>query len=433
MTENIKTILAALFLMPILYSCQSDFVQENLPISPEETAVEKKISVKAFMPDSESTRAHITYGNKDEDKENFIWDLNNEINIINYSKFFENPYGVKVEVERISNNGKSAEFSSIDPKDLNVMQGDTILSVFGEIGILQSKDDQGVVITDQRKIVRVGVGTEAGYPQMIIEEPDKKTQEEMDETLNYMKDNFKMYALHVAEEDNVIPEIHFNLFSSIMRVTLHNATGSAIYPTKLEFNYFDEKKSNDNSNEISTQVNESDKVSPPTGTPVKCFLNTNIYFSAKGDEKNGFSLITYDSEDDIQNIYGKTDPFTAKIGTTINGKEGTEDSGGKIAHGQSYDLYIATVPRLGNNLKGNKLYIDLIVSHDTDHPYRIILDPETLGNEDGFNIVIEPGKRYWFDLTAVKDEGGNNKLMLTSKWEELQKQQGGSTPEQTNE
>lgn len=409
MTENIKTILAALFLMPILYSCQSDFVQENLPISPEETAVAKKISVKAFIPDSESTRAQITYGNQDENKENFKWNLNDEINIINYSKFFEKLYGVKVEVERISNNGKSAEFSSIDSKDLNIEIGDTILVIYGEINSIQGdRDTNGELHWDPRKIFKMGVGTEGNKPQYLINNP-KNGKAELDDSLSYMRHNLKMYDFFTADKDDVIPDIHFKHLSSILRITLHNNTDSALYPTKLEFKYYCDENNRDN----------NIRISKPTGNPIECFLNTFLYCSIKHDEENGSRLVAYDTDD----FFHGSAPYTASIGTTINGKNGTRDIGDSIISGQSYDLYLSTVPRLGNNLQGNKWYIDLIVRHDTDHPYSIILDPETLGIKEDLLPVIEPGKRYWFDLTAVKDKEGNRKLILSSKLEEWLKQQ----------
>ena len=54
----------------------------------------------------------------------------------------------------------------------------------------------------------------------------------------------------------------------------------------------------------------------------------------------------------------------------------------------------------------------------------------------GFNTIIKAGQRYWFNLTAV-EEDGKNKLMFTSDWKKLhpdqEKEEGSETTPEPNE
>ncbi|MDE5585911.1 MAG: hypothetical protein K2I92_06160, partial [Muribaculaceae bacterium] len=130
------------------------------------------------------------------------------------------------------------------------------------------------------------------------------------------------------------------------------------------------------------------------------FFNTTLYCSVETDENNEFYLKVYDTNE----FYNGSKPYTNEIGTTINGKIGTEDGGESIPNGESYELYLSTVPRIGNDSFGDKITIDIIENHHTETPYSI-----TISN---FNRVIEPGKRYWFDVTATPARN----LVLTSKY-----------------
>ena len=62
---------------------------------------------------------------------------------------------------------------------------------------------------------------------------------------------------------------------------------------------------------------------------------------------------------------------------------------------------MSAVPRLNNDRKGNSLTIDLIENHVTKNPFRLTID--------GFDAIIKPGLRYWFDVTLLPD----NKMVLT--------------------
>ncbi|MDE5996801.1 MAG: hypothetical protein K2G77_01165 [Muribaculaceae bacterium] len=375
---NIRGYFTLFPLLAILCACQSEMPQENI-------LPKRVLTVRAMLPGSEdtrgyitfgdsehNTRAQITYGNKNRDKEIFMWDKagyggltqNDYIALYNVTRLSQYPYeGIQLDVTKID--GRNATFESV-PTDVELKAGDLIFVNYGNTGIKYGPDS---VSYDERKIFSIGVGTEANKPQFIVKNPN-------DSSLAYMHDNLRMYDIVKLVEDDSIPDLHFKHLSAILRVTLRNETDKYIYPTKLEFKY--------------------------PGT--ESFFNTTLYCSVDTTLSSGLNIYIEDA------IFKGSKPYTDNIGTTINGKEGTKDVGDSIAPGQTYELYLSTVPRIENDRKGDQLIIDLIKKHDTDHPYRITLDK--------FNTIIEAGKRYWFKLTAV-EEDGENKLMLTSKWLDL--------------
>lgn len=353
--------MAALMLLPLLYACQSE---EPMDTPTTETDIQKHpITVKAHLPSTIESRAQITYNCPDTTREIFMWNEGDKINIINISKLSEFPYGIEgLKITAI--NGRNATFESFDYDELPINAGDTILALYGD-GVFRRKYNDDATY-DERNIFTIDVGTEANKPQYIYKNP-------VDTTLSYMKHNLKMYDILIVEEDSVMPEVHFKHLSAIMRITLRNASGKDIYPTKLEFKY-------------------------PSVTGIESFFNTTLYCSVEDLE-----LKAYDTDD----LFKGSEPYTANIGTTINGKEGTSDSGESVPNGESYELYLSTVPRLKNASYGDSLTIHLIANHKTEHPFSISLK--------GFKEVITAGKRYWFDLTATPD----STLILTSEWEKL--------------
>lgn len=280
----------------------------------------------------------------------------------------------------ISSDGKRAEFESVESVDstFKVEEGDVILTMYGET--LRKYNSDSITL-DARNIFTYVVGTEANKPQIIVKNPN-------DSSLCYMADNLKMYDMVTVVKDDEIPDLHFKHLSALMRVTLRNETGGYLYPTKLEFKY------------------------PET----KSFFNTTMYFSVDSD-----TLKVYDNGE----FYNGSAVYTDNVGTTINTKTGTDDAGDSIANGESYELYLSTVPRMGNDKKGDSLEIHIIAKHDTNNPYSI-----TIPN---FKTAIEAGKRYWFDLTAIITPEGKRKLMLTSEWKKQQNEQGTTEPEAGNE
>lgn len=372
-TMEIRYFFTSLPILALLCACQTEAPQDN--IEPKHV-----LTVKAMLPGSDdtrscfafgspeyNTRAQITYGNTDPDKEVFIWDEKDWVTAFNITRLSECPKGVELETTSISTDGKIAIFESPDfDPDFKIKAGDLIFVNYYETK-RKINDDLSY---DDRDIFTIGVGTEENKPQYVVENPDNAS-------LSYMKANLKMYDIVTAVEDDKIPDLHFKHLSAIMRVTLRNETGMYIYPTKLEFKY------------------------PET----KSFFNTTLYCSVDTTLSCGLKVYTENE------FFNGTDPYTDNIGTTINGKNNTTDIGDSIAPGKTYDLYISTVPRIDNEATGNSLTIDLIKRHNTNHPYTITLD--------GFNVPIKAGKRYWFNLTAVStitETDTINKLVLTSDW-----------------
>lgn len=366
-SREIKGICKILPFFAIACACQSEVFEPQ-----ENNEPKRVIRVKATLPGPETSRTHITYGNTDIDKEFFEWDniaitgakYNDFISVFNISKLsLCPPEGIQLDVVEI--NGRDAIFESTKSVDPNfkIEAGDTIFVNYWETMGRIFADES----FDPRKIFRIGLGTEEVKPQYIVSAPA--------DSMMYMQGNLKMYDIVVATEDDQIPDLHFRHLSAIIRVTLRNETGKYIYPTKLEFKY--------------------------PGT--ESFFNTSLYLSVDSDPTNVSGLKTYEGEE----FFGSSKPYTDNIGTTINGKNGTKDAGDSIAPGKTYDLYLSTVPRIGNTQTGDSIRIDLIKNHVTKYPYKITLK--------GFNKPIEAGKRYWFNLTAV-EENDSNILMLTSDW-----------------
>lgn len=388
---KIRKILATLLMLPFLYACQSE--SEQLAEDNQEIVQpQRTIKVKASLPDSNGTRAQVKYGTgKEQIGENFMWIYNDDykdwITIYNITKLVDNPpEGVELEITKfLSDDRKHAEFESVESVNstYKVEEGDVILAMTGPLRRYEEGGVEGL-----ENVLTYDVGTQANYPQIIVKNPN-------DESLSYMKFNFKMYDIVRAGEGGQIPDLHFKHLSALMRVTLRNETGEAIYPTQLEFKY--------------------------PGT--ESFFNSTLYFSVNDD----MSLNVYDDGE----IFNGSDVYADNISTTINTKNGTDDAGESILHGESYELYISTVPRIGNKSKGEKFTICLIHSHETDDPKAPDDKPKNSYSItfDKFNTVIEAGKRYWFDLTAVGTEKGERKLMLTSEWKKLQNEQGTTTPE----
>lgn len=395
-------------LLPFLSACQSEVPQENnIPESPVENENARKIRVKASVPASNETRAQITYGNPNIEEEIFLWNTKDWITIFNITKLSECPLGVQLEEIYIDNDNRSAEFESITAVDKNfqIEPGDVILATYGET-LRKYTDDPKIL--DERNIFTLVVGTEANKPQYIL--PNNSSSQALTDSLYYMKHNLKMFAIVVAEENGKIPDIHFNHLSSIFRITLHNATGEDLYPTKLEFDYptisteTDNNEEDDSAENNAATRNEGNRevnINDPAG-PKLSFFNTTLYFSVVGNEAEGYYLNVYDTYE----FFKGSNAYNDKIGTTINGKSGTSDAGSSIKNGETYDLYITTVPRIGNDSKGDKLNILLTHNHETatDKVYKCTIE--------GFDKVIEPGLRYWFKLTATPD----SKLVRSSQW-----------------
>ena len=355
------------------------------------------ITARASLPNDNETRAHVTYGNPDKTKEIFKWNVKDYFYVFNLSKISDwKDTDLQLEIKDASDiNGNNAVFESVGTlsPEIRIEKGDRVLVIFGG-EVRRYQPIAGYF--DERNIFNVNVGTEGNSPQYIVSNPDE-------DCLTYMSENLRMYDIVTAVEDDNLPDLHFKHLSAIIRVTIHNKTGNDIYPTKLDFKY----------PTTSPTAVEGDAVNRNPS-----FFNTTLYCSVETNENDEQYLKVYDSSEFFTS---NSKPYTENIGTTINGKEGTYDSGESIKNGDSYDLYITTVPRFGNDSSGKEFTIDLIENHKTETPYSITID--------NFNRVIEPGKRYWFDLVATPD----NKLVFKSQYNPADYKSSGNSGEENND
>ncbi|MDE5881887.1 MAG: hypothetical protein K2H60_09170, partial [Muribaculaceae bacterium] len=316
---RIYKMLATLLLLPALYSCQSELPQDNnSPETPQETGEPYKLTVKATVPGSNNTRAQITYGNTSINEETFIWDKEEEINLINITRINDCPFGVILYEVKLSEDKRTAEFGYVASEHPNftVKQGDVILAVYGEINRDAYKDNAGNVIYDERNIIHLGVGTEGNKPQYIYN-LNTSTPQDLTESLSYMKDNLKMYDIVTAVEDGKVPDLHFKHLSAIFRITLHNASGKDLYPTKLEFEYppSNDSTTNPEDNNEDTRSGENNEKSDSNDIAgsLLSFFNTTLYFSVAGNEADGYYLKVYDTKEFFTS---SSNAYTDHIGTT---------------------------------------------------------------------------------------------------------------------
>ncbi|MDE6267471.1 MAG: hypothetical protein K2M04_00100 [Muribaculaceae bacterium] len=393
---KIKNIMAAIMLLPMLYGCQSDELRTEEPELPQDNVEDpeepvRPLRITASLPGKES-RAQVTYGNPNREAgEEFIWNDNDELRLFNITKLSEQNGDIKFRV--VENNRNSAEFEWWEDEsdlELTYESGDIILAVLGES--YRNINNQEFI---KDGILTMGVGTEANKPQLFVDDPD-------DSSLEFMKDNIKMYALVKVDEEGNIPPFHFRHLSAIIRVTFTNATGEDLFPTKIEFKY--------------PEIEGKEKT--------EVFLNTTLYFSITPEDQpiagnkmiggknmewsgiksdlDGYNLLCYTGDA----LYNGSNPYTNKIGTTLGHKIGTVDADHILAAGRTYDLYLATVPRINNDLVGeNGIRIEIVNEHITATPYYI--------DVPNFNVAVQAGMRYGFSLTAVP---GSKQLVFSSQY-----------------
>lgn len=384
---RIKKYWGALLLFPFLSACQSDMTEDVV-------STEKPLTITAYLPESRETRAQIKWGTTNpEDGEIFMWNVRtddvepDEIFLYNFSNFTDNPDEACFVIQ--SAKGSQAEFmfspaseGEGGAKTFTIKKDDILLALYGET-------NRANFINDPRNAVSFSIGTESNKPQYVGNPGD--------ENLAGMKYNLKMFDVVKVEHDNVIPALHFKHLSAILRVTLRNGTDKDIYPTKFEFKY-PGTESFYNTAMYPAVFPDSE---PETGSVGETEEKSGYHWNSIPSGLEGYKLRVYGGYDFLKG----SEQYTDNIGTTVNGKDNTTDIGNPIPSGQSYDFYLSTVPRIGNDKKGAEFSIHLIGSHDTDHPYTITIE--------NFNKVIEAGKRYWFDLTAIEQDGVR-KLVLTS-------------------
>lgn len=380
-----------------LWACQSETPEQ--PDSPkDEPTTRRDVVVTACLPGGSDTRAIIEYGYQDESREVFKWTSEEFISILNITKFRD--YHTKnagpilyVDEEKIDgdeapflypdklSDETRAEydnfFSLLDP-------GDVVLVVLG-----------GANPTDISNVIDQEVGNVMSYEAISTLYDQKIYSNPVSDyhTLKHMHMMTKMYDVVKVEEKGKVPKVHFKHMSAMFRVTLTNQTGGDLFtkPTDLTFHYPLPQDS--------------------------AFISGFSYFSVYGNDTDGYYLKeNFKKYDDHGNrAIFVTDKVTHKIN-----EKSQPDS---LRNGQTYELYAIVPPRIGakpnsgEKFKGDKFIITLY--DGVESGYGVYDDVEkyqiTIPN---FNTEIEPGKRYWFKLTACKEDG-EAKLMFTSQWNAL--------------
>ncbi len=380
---KIKTIAIAIFMALTLWSCQSDSPQEI-------QSNEKVLSVKASLPGSEASRAIIEYGNyEDSTREILSWvqslqyngrDEDDYIKLFNITRFEETHYtnGTTPYLFITDISGKTATFESFTkyPK-FPVKTGDILLAVQG-FADPANKDD---VAEGSTNVISYQAGSTL-YDQKIVDNPTTST------ALGHMFFMLHMYDIVKVEEDDVIPDLHFKHFNAIIRVTLQNQTGKPLF------------------------TGASDMVFTTSSKDMSAFIYGFNYFSVVGNDTDGFYLQENFKVPPPRHPLNPTKP--AK--TTVLSHKTTHkinymgDNKIPLNDGETYEFYAVVTPRIGNRI-GNtetidKFTIDVFDSGSESGYYSndSITKPDRYTiTIDNFNTAIEPGKRYWFNLTATKE------------------------------
>lgn len=178
----------------------------------------------------------------------------------------------------------------------------------------------------------------------------KKTGKYDDSELKHLQGALKMYDIVKVGDDGKIPELHFKHLSALMRITLHNHQSSELNLKNIYFDY-----------------------------------GSNYAFIGQINYKLGDDLKLIQSTSRVEKMWGSEMDIT-------------------LAPNETYDLFFALVPtgkEVDNTTYTLGISFNIGIAGATSISTQI----------QGFTgITIQPGYRYWFDLT-VTDEG----LKQTSK------------------
>ncbi len=383
---KIKTIAITIPMVMTLWSCQSDSPQEN-------QSSKKVLSVKASLPDSDATRAIIKYGDyEDPSREELLWvqelqykDRNESdyIKLFNITRFSETHYDKKITpyLYLTDISGKTATFESLKNSEYSefpVKAGDILLAVQGFADPANKKD----VAEGSTNVISYEAASSL-YDQKIVNDPTSFT------ALSHMYFMLHMYDIVKVEEDDVIPDLHFKHFNAIIRVTLQNKTGQPLF------------------------TGPSDMVFTTSSNDMTAFIYGFNYFSVVGNESDGYYLQENFKTDPPKHPLNPIDPpkttvLSHKTTHKINYMGGNNLP---LNNGETYEFYAVVTPRIGQRI-GNtetidKLTIDVFNNGAESSYYSTdaaITKPDRYTiTIDNFNTKIEPGKRYWFNLTATDE------------------------------
>ncbi len=419
---KIKTIAITIPMVLTLWSCQSDSPQEN-------QSTKKVLSVKASLPDSDATRAIIKYGNyNDSLREELLWvqeiqykdrTEDDYIKLFNITRFSETHYDkiITPYLYLTDISGKTATFESLtNYSGFPVKKGDILLAVQGFADPANKED----VAEGSTNVISYEAASSL-YDQKIVNDPTSYT------ALSHMYFMLHMYDIVKVEEDDVIPDLHFKHFNAIFRITLQNQTGNPLF------------------------IGPSEMVFTASSQERTAFIYGFNYFSVVGNETDGFYLQENFKVTPPRHPLNPTKPAeTTVLSHKTTHKINISDKDRiPLNDGETYEFYAVLTPRIGERI-GNtetidKLTID-VFSNGAESGYYEYYDTPEKGKPDrytitidDFNRPIEPGKRYWFNLTATNeaikvdtkeyDDNDNEtgtitqydayKLMFTSEWNAL--------------
>ncbi len=374
--------------MPALFSCQSEAPQES-------KADKKEFRVRAYIDTPEDTRAAIEYAHQDSTKEVFTWlkagsdydrDYITLFNLSKFSKYHQSKIAPVMFLDKII--GKRAEFV-FDPENdeessnIQLFQelmepGDSILAVVCEAHSAKLEDCDSVY----SNVISYQAGSYL-YDQKIVEKPTTGT------AMKHVHMMMRMYDVVKVDDKGNIPDFHFKHFSSIFRVTLQNKTGKPLFS------------------------NVSEMVFTAYSKSMTAFIYGFNYFAVVGNENGGFHLEENFKETPKRHPLNPTKPDTTVVHSHKAVHKINEKSALKLPlnAGQTYEFYAVVTPRIGGPKFTPEVVDSLTIDvfnggaesayYSTDPNIRTP-DRYTI-TIDNFNRKIEPGKRYWFNLTATNE------------------------------
>ncbi len=422
-----NTFLSILLLSTTLCACQSEDPKEQ-----DKSLSKEEFCVRATLPETVTTRALLEYGHDDEKEEIFEWTKQDYISIINISQF-EELHTKAGEVLMVIKNidGIKADFvpDYIDDDDeaagkhfFEVTKpGDTILAIFG----VANPADLAEAVEGTTNLISYFAGSN-WTAQKIVDSPTTYN------ALTHVHDMMRMYDIVKVDENGKIPELHFKHLNAIIRITLQNQTGVPLFGKMSEVVF------STSPDDIDTFIYGFSYCSVETNDVGESYLKENF---KKIPERHPLNPTAPDTTQYVL-------PMTSHI---IN-----RYGGATLNDGDTYELYAIVSPRIGHSDVSDKFTIDLYdgvesgfyAGYEDASKYTISID--------NFNRAIEPGKRYWFRLTAtdiidrqeeieivVKDDNGQNskskklvdvkKLMFTSEWTDKYGNKNNNSEETSND
>lgn len=424
-TKLILVFLTFLVFLPAMFSCESEEPQEsNVP--------KKEFRIRAYIDNPENSRAAIEYGYQDSIKEVFTWgpDAGRDreyitlFNLSKFSEFHQSRQAPFMYLDKIV--GKQAEFKYYseesdhiedDTEFFRIMEpGDIILAVVCEAHAANLEDcapGYSNVFSYQASSLL--------YDQKIVENPTTAT------AMRHVHKMLRMYDVVKVGENKEIPDLHFKHFSSIFRVTLQNKTEKPLFNRRSEI------------------------VFTASSDERRTFIYGFNYFSVVGNENDGFHLEENFKETPERHPLNPTKPDTTVVLSHKAIHEINKSNGETLNDGETYEFYAVVTPRIGNPEITPEVVESLTIDvFDGGSESSYYSTDGTITKPDRYTITIkdfkrpiEPGKRYWFKLTAtndtvkvktnIYDDNTDNvtgttyldayKLMFTSEWEDKHNQQ----------